>query len=183
MEINFSDALPQKEIVTNELPEQRYESPGSSTATIPASVTVTVRKIPFSLRHNGKSKDFSFLETKTVRDLYIEIGRLKGACNAGFTTPFSSDINGAVVLKTLNLPSVNKIVLHCFDEFCHQNFNSEMLVTSVSTEEQLSGLKEKYRELLVEKVQLEKDLSAAKLEQIRSKALIGRLRQTIKKKE
>ena len=140
----------------NELPalpgsSQPQTDSGGTSNVIPMSVTVSVRKIPFSLKHKGKSKNFSFAETKTVGELYQEIGRLRGTCIAAFTTPFPADVSTVVVLKTLSLPSANDIVLLCSDNECHQHFNSEMLVSSVSTQEQLNGLKEKYSQLLEEK--------------------------------
>ena len=174
---SFADAIPVKEVVTNELPVQ---SPGPSVT--PPAVTVTIRKIPFSLRHKGKSKDFHFAETKSIGDLHVEISRLSGTCMAPYTVPFRADIDTKVLLKTLDLPSANKVVLQCVDDGCHKRFNSEMLVASVSTEEQLMGMKAKYRELSEEKIKLEKELAAKNMDQVRAKALIGRLRQEIRKK-
>jgi len=117
------------------------------------------RKIPISLKHNGKEKHFQILETKMVQDLYMEIKRI-GKCKAPFV--ISTIQNPEVLLKnakttelkTLNLPSENAVYFRCFDKECQTKFNSEMLVSSKSTEELLMEAKEKIKELISENQEL-----------------------------
>ena len=99
--------MPVKDIVTAVLPTPRSSSieiPASSGQTssgVPATVIKTVRKIPISIHHNGKIKDFSIAETKTVVELYNEIRNLS-KCSAPFVvSSFPSQVDLSAMLKSL----------------------------------------------------------------------------------
>ena len=94
-----------------------------------------------------------------VQDLYMEIKRI-GKCTAPFviSTIQNPDVllkNAKTTeLKSLNLPSENAVYFRCNDKECQSKFNSEMLVSSKSTEELLMEAKEKIKELLSENQEL-----------------------------
>ena len=137
---DFSGAEPVQETVTEVLPTKL------ETTISPAIVMVTERKFPISIRHLGKSKDFMFAESKSIGDLHDEIRRLSAPCKAVFTIegiPKDVALTNALKVFNIQLPDLTplKVVLNCTDKQCHEQFNSEMLVTSLSTQEQLSGAK------------------------------------------
>ena len=120
--IFFTGAIPKKEIQTQSLPAK---------ASNPSVIKIGVRKIPFTIVHNQKQKHFVVEETKNLEHLQNEAKRL--SCDAPFEiSSISPRENPKVLLKNLNLPSVNKIIMQCKDKNCQENFNSEMLVKSTS---------------------------------------------------
>ena len=175
----FSDAIPTKEEITKESDIPQFNKGNGTTKTTTTAesssnsgadqnsastksffrISMGARKIPISLKHNGKEKHFQILETKMVQDLYMEIKRI-GKCKAPFV--ISTIQNPEVLLKnakttelkTLNLPSENAVYFRCFDKECQTKFNSEMLVSSKSTEELLMEAKEKIKELISENQEL-----------------------------
>ena len=123
-----SGAIPVKEAITDELPSGEVKNPAN-----PALIQFGQRKIPFAIHHNGKVKNFHFEESKSVEELHKEIWRL--SCTSKFTisTIKENEIKTAV-LRSLNLPSENRIIMKCASKSCQDSFNSEMLVTSRSNE-------------------------------------------------
>ena len=165
--------MPVKEVVTDELPTNSGSS--TNTAVPMAIVTVTERKIPISLKHMGKSKDFTFLETKTIGDLHTEIRRLSTCTSMITIEGIPKDVALTNPLKVFNikLPDLTplKVVLNCTDKQCHQQFNSEMLVKTLSTQEQLSGAKAKIAELLAKNEKLVNELAKTKVEKIKASSM------------
>ena len=124
--IFFTGAIPKKEILTQALP-MKASNPSNPLPVI----KIGVRKIPFTIIHNQKQKHFVVEETKNLEYLQNEAKRL--GCEAPFEiSTISATENPGVLLKHLNLPSVNKIIIQCKDKKCAENFNSEMLVKSTS---------------------------------------------------
>ena len=131
----FSGAMPVKDVVTSVLPTSPREmavSSGPSMSAPNPTMVVTIRKIPVSIRHNGKVKDFAIAETKTVVELYNEIRNLS-KCSAPFVvSSFSSDnVDLSAMLKSISIDTSKlepcKITMTCSDPVCQENFNSEML--------------------------------------------------------
>ena len=120
------------------------------------------RKLPITVVHNEKSLHFTFPDTKTLKELHEEIKRLSKCSGGIFISSIRRDIAGTVVLKTLDLPSVNKVTLNCDDPACHQQFNSQMLVTGLSTEEMYLRAKDTINDLTTRIEELEKELAAIK---------------------
>ena len=166
------------------------ESSSTSDQTITKSFRVSIgaRKIPISLKHNGKEKHFQILETKMVQDLYMEIKRI-GKCKAPFviSTIQNPDVllkNAKTTeLKSLNLPSENAVYFRCFDKECQTKFNSEMLVSSKSTAELLMEAKEKIKELLSENYNLKEQESNWKKQVHDAKAMQRMWKSRVKLKD
>ena len=68
---------------------------------------------------------FTFPDTKTLKELFEEIKRLSKCSGGIFVSSIRRDISDTVVLKTLDLPSVNKVTMKCDDPVCHQQFNKK----------------------------------------------------------
>ena len=127
LKISFTGAIPQKDVQIQTLPVSETLKLSDSSPVI----KIGVRKIPFTIHHNGKQKHFVVEETKTLEHLQNEIKRL--GCHSPFDiSTISAKENPGVLLKYLNLPSFNKIIIHCKDKTCQENFNSDMLVKSTS---------------------------------------------------
>ena len=133
-------AIPVKEIVTMVLPTNTGQS---STSPAPVAIlTYTERKVPISIKHMGKSKDFTFLETKSIGDLRAEIRRLSAPCTAAFEIagiPADVALTNALKIFSIKLPDLSplKVILQCADKNCHERFNSGMIVKPAPTHEQL----------------------------------------------
>ena len=121
--IFFPGAIPKKEIQIQSLPVKISSKP--------AVIKIGVRKIPFTIAHNQKQKHFVVEETKNLEYLQNETKRL-GCASPFEISTISPTENPKVLLKNLNLPSMNKIIMQCKDKKCQEIFNSEMLVKSTS---------------------------------------------------
>ena len=189
--------MPVKEMVTTVLPTPRsspIEIPASSgqrSSEVPATVIRTVRKIPISIHHMGKVKDFAIAETKTVIELYNEIRNLS-KCSAPFVvSSFSSNVDLSAMLKSLSIDTSKlepcKVTMTCSDPVCQQNFNSETLLKSVSTEELLAGAKTKIGEqsktIEQQRDQIKKLLKKLEVEKSKNRALKEQLRTNERKTE
>ena len=140
------------------------------------------RKLPITVVHNEKSLHFTFPDTKTLKELHEEIKRLSKCSGGIFISSIRRDIAGTVVLKTLDLPSVNKVTLNCDDPACHQQFNSQMLVTGLSTEEMYLRAKDTINDLTTRIEELEKDVENERSTKIRYSTECKRLRFQLKMK-
>ena len=115
-----------KEMVTSVLPTRSNEITASSGPSVDkVEVVSTVRKIPISIRHNGKVKDFSIAETKTVVELFNEIRNLS-KCSAPFVaSSFSvNEVDLSTMLKSLSIDTSKlepcKVTMTCSDPVCQQ---------------------------------------------------------------
>ena len=94
--------------------------------------------------------------------MFEEIKRLSKCSGGIFVSSIRRDISDTVVLKTLDLPSVNKVTMKCDDPVCHQQFNNQMMVTGLSTEEMYLSAKETINDLTNRIEELEKDVEREK---------------------
>ena len=200
----LTDAIPSVQILTPDLPtgllspqpsptkgpagpSKIFQSPSK-----PFSTLTLGRKIPITIYHkiegddffayNEKNIHFNFLDTRTLKELYEEIKRLSKCSGAISISSIRRDIAHTVVLKTLDLPSVNKVNLKCNDQACHQQFNSQMIVTGLSTEEMYISAKKTINELTNRIEELEKDIENEKLAKIGYRTECNHLRYQLKMK-
>ena len=140
------------------------------------------RKLPITIHHKEKTMHFTFPDTKTLKELFEEIKRLSKCSGGIFVSSIRRDISDTVVLKTLDLPSVNKVTMKCDDPVCHQQFNNQMMVTGLSTEEMYLSAKETINDLTNRIEELEKDVEREKSAKIRYSTECHRLRYQLKMK-